>query len=171
MSARKLPFVVQPKAKFSEVTLGTEDSGKIKVEQRNYITVGEKALAQEAMKGSHAVNDLYAFVSNIAEDSNKTPDEVLSDLSSSPAPDYLLVWMDDAAAHLEAVNLESTRRKMIYATAILVSRVDKEWSINDTMELHSELVDALSDFYVKEGTGLADALEDAADNTGAEGKE
>lgn len=171
MSARKLPFVVQPKAKFSEVTLGTEESGKIKVEQRNYITVGEKALVQEAMKGSNAMGDLYAFVTNIAADSNKTPDEVLSDLGSSPTPDYLLVWMDDAAVHMEAINLESARRKMIHATAILISRVDSEWSINDTMELHSDLVEALSEFYVEEGVGLTDALEDAADNTGAEGKE
>ena len=150
MSARKLPFVVQPKAKFVEVTLGSEESGQIKVEQRNYVTVGEKALTQEAMKGSHAVTDLYSFVRDIAEDSGKAPEQVLVDLSATPTPDYLLVWADDAASHLEAVNLEAGRRKMIHATAILISRVDPEWTINDTMELHSDLVDALSEFYTSE---------------------
>lgn len=171
MSARKLPFVVQPKSVITEVTLGTEESGQIKVEQRNYITVGEKALTQEAMKGSHAVADLYSFVRNVAEDAGKEPEQVLADLSATQIPDYLLVWADDAAAHLEAVNLEAGRRKLVHATAILISRVDSEWTINDTMELHSGLVEALSEFYVKEEKGLANALEDAADNTGAEGKE
>ena len=171
MSARTLPFVVQPKAKFAEVTLGTEESGQIKVEQRNYVTVGEKALTQEAMKGSRAITDLYAFVRDVAEDSGKAPEQVLADLSAFPTPEYLLVWADDAAAHLEAVNLESSRRRLIHATAILVSRVDREWSINDTMELHSDLVDALADFYVEEEKGLSGILEDTSSNTGAEGKE
>ena len=171
MSARTLPFVVQPKAKFTEVTLGSEESGQIKVEQRNYIPVGEKALTQEAMKGSHALTDLYAFVRDIAEETGKTADVVLADLGVSPTPDYLVAWVDEAAAYMEKVNLEASRRKMIHATAILVSRVDREWSINDTMELHTDLVDALADFYVKEEKGLSDTLEDAGDNTGAEGKE
>lgn len=171
MSARNLPFVVQPKAEFTEVTLGTEDSGQIKVEQRNYTTVGEKALTQEATKGFHAVADLYSFVREIAEDSDKAPEQVLADLSATPTPNYLLVWADDAAGHLEAVNLEAGRRKMIHATAILISRVDPKWTINDTMELHPDLVEALSEFYVKEEQGLAVDLEESADNTGAEGKE
>lgn len=171
MSTRTLPFVVQPKAVTKEVTVGSDQSGQIKVQQRGYVTVGEKALVQEAMKGSHAIADLYAFVRDVAEEVGKDPEQVLTDFGAQPTPDYLLVWADDAAALLEAVNLEGTRRKLIYATAILVSRVDTEWSINDTMELHTDLVEDLSDFYVKEEKGLDDILEDTADNTGAEGKE
>lgn len=170
MSARKLPFVVQPKTAIKEVTLGSERSGQIKVQQRGYVTVGEKALVQEAMKGSHAVTDLYTFVRDVAEEVGKGPEQVLADFGVQPTPEYLLVWADDAAAHLEAVNLESTRRKLIYATAILVSRVDTEWSINDTMELHSDLVEALADFFVSEEKGLSDVLEETSENTGAEGK-
>lgn len=171
MSARKLPFVVQPRVAFAEETVGTEESGQIKVERRGYITVGEKALTQEAMKGSHAIPELYALVQEIAEDAGKAPDKVLADLATSPTPEYLLVWEDDAASRLEAVQLENTRRQMIHATAILISRVDSEWTINDTMQLHSGLVEALADFYVKEDKGVEDVLEKSEDNTGAEGKE
>ena len=171
MSARKLPFVVQPRVKFTEETLGSEDSGQIKVERRGYVTVGEKALTQEAMKGSHAVPELYAFMRNVAEDSNKEPAQVLADLSTVPIPDYLLVWEDEAAALLEAVQMESSRRQMVHATAILISRVDSQWTIEDTMKLHPDLVSALSEFYAKEEKGAEDILEEAADNTGAEGKE
>lgn len=171
MSARKLPFVVQPKAVVKEVTLGTEESGQIKVEQRNYITVGEKALVQEAMKGSHAIQDLYAFVADVAKEHDKETQQVLEDLSSTPTPEYLLPYNEVALEYLEAVQGEKGRRDMIHATAILISRVDSEWTIQDTMNLHSDLVVALSEFYVKEDSGLSDALKDSADNTGAEGKE
>lgn len=171
MSARKLPFVVQPRVALTKETLGSKESGQIEVERRGYTTVGEKALVQEAMKGSHAMPELYAFVKNVAEDVGKTPEQVLADLSTSPTPDYLLVWEDDATARLEAVQMEGTRRCMVHATAILISRVDSQWTIDDTLQLHSDLVDALSEFYIKEEKGSEDILEDSSNNTGAEGKE
>lgn len=171
MLARKLPFVIQPRVALSPATVGTEESGQISIQRRGYITVGEKALTQEAMKGFHAVADLYSLVQEIAEDVGKPPADVLVDLSTAPAPDYLALWQDAALARLEAVQIENTRRAMVQATAILISRIDSDWTIEDTMQLHPGLVEAISDFYVNEEKGAEGVIAGAEDNTGAEGKE
>lgn len=170
MSARQLPFVIQPRKAFSEETIGTEESGQIKVQRRGYITVGEKALTQEAMKGSHAVSSLYSLVGLIAEESDKAPEKVLSDLTASPLPDYLHIWEEDAVKAVESMQLEATRRSMVHATAILISRVDSDWTMEDTMQLHPDLVQALDAFYTKEESGAEDMIEDSKESAGAEGK-
>ena len=42
----KLPFVVAPKLKSKIETLGTEVSGKIEIERKGYLTVGEKGFME-----------------------------------------------------------------------------------------------------------------------------
>ena len=171
MSARKLPFVVQPRVKAVKETIGTEESGQIKVERRGYITVGEKAITQESMRGSNAVSDLYELVNVIAEETGKEPRQVLADISDGEKHEYLSIWAIAISSRVEAIGLESARREMVHATAILISRVDPEWTIEDTMELHGDLVKALSAFYVREDSGAQNVLEPTSENTGAEGKE
>lgn len=171
MSARKLPFVVQPRVKATKEIIGTEESGQIKVERRGYITVGEKAITQESMRGSNAIGDLYELVNAIAEETGKEPKAVLADVSGSEKHEYLSVWSSAISSRVEAIGFEGARRDMVHATAILISRVDPEWTIEDTMELHGDLVKALSAFYTREDNGAQNVLEPTSENTGAEGKE
>ena len=171
MPTRKLPFVVQPKNKTELVRLGTEKSGQIEVERRGYLTVGEKALAQEAMRSFESGTAvLYQIVNEIATANDKTAQDVLNDITESPTPEYLNPWIGEIREAMNLIEVASIKRQVVHASAILVSRVDPECEVEDTMKLNKELVTALSDFYLEED---AEAIEDLAENSedsGAEGK-
>lgn len=170
MSVRKLPFIVQPRLAFEKEILGTDESGKIEVERRGYLTVGEKALTQQATKDFTSVVDLYSLVGRIAEEEDKDPKVVLSDFSAVPSPPYLTNWSSELTECMQSVGIENTKRRMIYATAILISRVDSGWEVDDTMSLNSDLVEALAGFYEREDNGAVEELSEEPENTGAEGK-
>jgi len=170
MAARKLPFLVQPRGISVKIKVGDEDVGVIEIERRGYTTVGEKSLVQQGMKGDRAVGDLMILVGNIANAHDMDPQKVLEDLGTTPTPDYLADYEGAAADALEAVGIENAKRDMCRATAILISRVDPEWTIDDTLALHEGLVKALSEFYVKEESGSIETLEEESKASGAEGK-
>lgn len=171
MSARKLPFVVQPKSKTSLVRLGSEKSGQIEVEKRGYLTVGEKALVQEAMQSfDSGTTALYQTVNEIAGANNKTAEEVLGDITKAPMPEYMNPWISEIREAMGLIDVASLKRQVVHASAILVSRVDSEWEVEDTMKLDEELVEALSNFYLQEDNDAINELETDSEDSGAEGK-
>ena len=167
---RKLPFVVQPRKKVALEKVGTEESGIIEIERRGYITVGEKAMVDQAMQGTSASAHLRSVVFAISEAEQKTSSEVMADLSVEPSPGYLDNWAEEILECFGAITVENAKRDMVQATALLISRVDGEWTIEDTMQQSPELVKALSDFYVKENSQALEGLEQESQGGGAEGK-
>lgn len=167
---RKLPFVVQPRKKVALEKVGTEESGIIEIERRGYITVGEKAMVDQAMQGANSSARLRSVVSAISEVEKKTPSEVMADLSAEPAPDYLDDWAEEILECFTLINVENSRRDMVQATALLISRVDSEWTIEDTMQQSPGLVKELSDFYAKENLQALEELSEEQQESGAEGK-
>ena len=170
MSARKLPFVVQPRSLSVEKTIGNEESGQIKILAKGYVSVGEKAMVQQSTQDFTASMSLVRLLEEIAATANKTTQQVLTDLDKPKKPKYLEPWEQAIVATLSAVSTENVKREMIQATAILISRVDPEWTAEDTMKLHPALVSQLSDFYNDEDLGVNLELNEEAENTGAEGK-
>lgn len=168
--ARKLPFVVQPRQKTVVEKIGVEETGIIEIERRGYVTVGEKAMVDQAMQGSSAATQLRSLVASIAEIENKEFSEVMSDLTADAAPEYLNDWTDDIVKCFNAIGIENAKRDMLQATALLISRIDAEWTIEDTMQQHQDLVKALSDFYVEENSDDLEELAQDSENSGAEGK-
>lgn len=170
MSARKLPFVVQPRLEFKKEILGTDESGKIEVERRGYLTVGEKALTQQATKGFKSTVELSHLVEEIAKETGRDRKDVFADLTAVPAPDYLGDWTSELTECFQTIGIENAKRRMIYATAILISRVDPDWVVDDTMQLNSDLVEALADFYEKEERPAVEELTEESEGTEIEEK-
>jgi hypothetical protein len=52
---KTLPFVVQPKRKFTKVKIGTEQAGVLEIERRGYLTVSEKAFVDGVMQGTDGI--------------------------------------------------------------------------------------------------------------------
>lgn len=167
---RELPFVVQPRKKVTLEKVGTEESGIIEIERRGYITVGEKAMVDQSMQGANASARLRSVVSAISEAEKKTPSKVMADLSAEPSPDYLDDWAEEVLECFNLINVENAKRDMVQATALLISRVDGDWTIEDTMQQSPGLIKALSDFYNKENSPALEALEEGPQGSGAEGK-
>lgn len=168
--ARSLPFIVQPKNKISKVRVGTKLSGEIEIEKRGYITVGEKAMVDQAMKDANATAGLRSLVSRIAEAENKEYRDVFNDLTAAESPEYLDFWVGEITESFRAIALEDVRRGMFQATSLLISRVDPDWTMEDTMQQHPDLVKALAEFYVKEDAPIIEAFGEESDSSGAEGK-
>lgn len=169
--ARQLPFVVQPNKKPVLKTIGTEQSGQIEIEVRGYTTVGEKAMVDQSILGEVGTQGFQELLKQIAKAEGKTASEVYDDFSTTPAPEYLEDWAQEFQEAVDVLSVENSKRNIVQATALLISRVDPEWTIEDTMQQHSDLVLELSNLYVEENKRSTDDLiSDDASSGGAEGK-
>ncbi len=152
----KLPFVVAPKVNSRIETLGTDISGKIEIERKGFLTVGEKGFmasvqAQDAvlsaiMKLSRSVSmkfkvgqqEAYQEVVNAVTDPQSTKYPVFDEFSQEIA---------------ELTNLmmaQEQRKVLMMAYCMLLYRVDQELSMDDVIDLHQDLVDALAELYLDE---------------------
>lgn len=171
MATRELPFVVRPRLAPIIELVGDEKTGQLEIERRGYITVGEKAMVQQTMEGSRSFGGLLELAEEISRENDKNPQEVLDDISKTPSPEYLKLWMPQVAQCLSEIEIETSKRQIIQATTILVSRVDEKWTVDDTLNLNDDLIVALSNFYIEEERKDVKKLEGAVEKKGAEGNE
>jgi predicted HNH restriction endonuclease len=149
-SKGKLPFVVQPKAeKFIDV-IGTEESGKIEIERRGYLTVSEKAIVQGSISGDPTMSDLYRLGSKIAKEKKKKAGNVVKDMMQAERPAYMADYEGEITDRLMALIAFQEKLTIVQATAVLMSRVDANWTVEQTFELHPDLVQSLAEFYSQE---------------------
>jgi hypothetical protein len=169
-----LPFVVQPKLdKYIDV-IGTETSGKIEIERRGYLSVSEKAIVQGAAGNDPAMADIYTLSSVVARAKKKKPGQVLKDMMQSERPSYLAEYDGEISQKLLALIAYQEKVAIIQATALIMGRVDPEWTVEKTLELHPELIEELSKFYseeeAKSNKRIVEAGEEQEENGTAEGK-
>ena len=178
---KELPFVVKPKAAFRDVEIGTEESGIIKIQKRGYLTVAEKSFVDGVTQGSDGMTDIVTLAKKAARKHKKTVEEmftVVMDVISGSIKTKLHSEVDDEFGdELSSVTLalsESVQRRALAAATILLqSRVDNEWEIQDTVNLHPDLLDKLLEFYNEEEArvpvgeeGEPKKLEEAAEIVG-----
>lgn len=167
-----LPFVVQPRLKPIVEQVGTEESGIIEIERRGYLGVAEKAIAQQATQGDDSIRKMYALGGRIARDAGKPQVEVMQDLMQPERPSYMEPFEDEILESMIEMMAYQERVDIVQATALLICRIDENWSVDQSMDLHPDLVKALSQLYVEEDQRSTEALEAAvAQDGGAEGKQ
>jgi len=166
-----LPFVVQPRLQPIVEQIGTEESGIIEIERRGYLSVAEKAIAQQATQGDDSVRKMYALGGRIARDTGKQQLEVMQDLMQTTRPEYMSPFEDEILESMIEMMAYQERVDIVQATALIICRVDEEWTVEQSMDLHPDLVKLLSSLYNDEDKRSTEALEAATDETGgAEGK-
>lgn len=167
-----LPFVVQPRYEPIVERIGSTDSGIIEIQRRGYLTVAEKAMVQGGVGGDDVMCNLVKLAGKIQREVGKPQQEVISDLTKEPRPDYLQPWEEEIAEILMQMLAFQERNAIIQATALYVSRIDAEWTVEDTMELHPDMLNGLVSLYAEEERRSVAALEDAAtaDEEEVEGK-
>lgn len=162
----KLPFVVAPKVNSRIETLGTDVSGKIEIERKGFLTVGEKgfmanvnsqdAVLQSVMKLSRTVSkkfsigqqEAYQEVVNAVTDPNNTKYPVFDEYSQEIA---------------ELTNLmmqQEQRKTLMMAYCMLLYRVDQDLDMDDVIDLHEDLVGELAKLYLDEESKSLDRLID-----------
>jgi len=154
----KLPFVIAPRMQSRPVRLGNEEVGVIEIEKRGYLSVAEKSFVDTVMQGSDGVASIVKLASRISREKKITVEKAYNlivdiisgsssgGLASSVAADY-----GDDIAGIQTQMVESLQRKAIACTTILIqSRIDSDWTLEDTMELQPELLADFSKLYEEE---------------------
>ncbi len=169
----KLPFVVQPRLKPIIETVGTEESGKIEIERRGYLTVGEKAFAQAVSSSDGSISELFTLVQSIAKESGNPSEVVFKDIQSNEGADYLDPYRERLTEKMLSLSAYEERHKLVGATALLVSRINSSWTAEDTMELHPDLIQGLYELYEDEEKKSLEAFatEEQGNKETSEGKE
>ncbi len=166
-----LPFVVQPRLAPVIEQVGTEESGIFEIERRGYLTVAEKAMVQQATQGDESVRVMYALGGRIARETGKQQMKVMSDLMQQEREAYLDAYSDEIMENMLAMISYQERVNIVQATTLIICRIDSGWTVDQSMELHPDLIAALTALYNDEDRRSTEALEAAVNpEGGAEGK-
>ena len=167
----KLPFVVQPRLKPVQEEIGTENSGKILVERRGYLTVSEKMFVQTALKEDNSQGMLFQLVNKISAEQGISTKQVFEDMGSGKSlPEYAEAYAGELTAVMERVNDLTEKTKLLGAAALLITRVDPDLDMEEVMELHPELIEELYKLYVDEENGSLEKLQSQDELAGGEGE-
>jgi len=167
----KLPFVVQPRLRSIVEVVGTEDSGQIKIERKGYLTVAEKSIVQNSLSDDDTMRQVYMTGSLIARETSRSYSDIMQDMVKQPRPDYMEEYDEKINKCLMGMLAYQERLKIIVATSLLICRVDPEWEVSSTMDLHPDLIDDLNKLYEDEDAKSIEALEQAAEEAEEKGAE
>ena len=158
-----LPFIVAPRREPIMHEVGTEEAGTFEITRRGYLTVAEKSFMQQANAGDDTVTSLHRLAGRIARKKGVQAREVVETFSSGNLSDPLLEGYEEEINELVgAMATFEERRKAIAASCLIYFRIDRNWTVEQTMELHPDLIDSLYTLYL---------LEDAKSFEGFEAKE
>lgn len=167
---KSLPFVVKPKKVFSKVQLGNESIGIFEIEKRGYLTVSEKSFVDSVMQGSDAVTLIVALATRIGSKTNHTIEDtykaIIAAIQGGDIDAYAERIKEDYQAELADIVGQMgdsvQRRALAAATVMIKSRVDPEWTVEDTLEQHPDMINIISEFYGEEELGDVVSKEDVA---------
>jgi len=160
---KTLPFVVQPKKKFSKVKIGTEQTGVLEIERRGYLTVSEKAFVDGVTQGTDGITAIVNLATRIGSKTKHTTEEafnavmkaVQGDMTDPFAVKIREDYPDELSAILSQMTDAVQKRGIAAATILIRSRIDSEWTLDDTLEQDPALIQAFADFYTEEESGLS----------------
>lgn len=160
---RTLPFVVKPRLAPIEEEIGSELSGTIKIERRGYLSVAEKAWVQVYEAGDDSQGALYRLAVEIGSDLSMEPGEVFKLISTQEGNQdpRITPYASRLLSAIQEVNASQERRKYVMATCLIHSRIDPKWELEDTMDLHPDILNGLADLFADEEVKSIQALEAA----------
>lgn len=164
-----LPFLVQPRLAPVMTEVGNEQSGIIEIERRGYLNVAEKAYTQTIAASDDSVASMQRFLSRVARETGIEHNEIIQQLGQPEISETLLAYEEEFTQIANAMTAFQAQYQIVAAQSLISSRLDPSWTIEQTMELHPDLVADLHQLYQEEEAKILDQLEKAAEESG-EGK-
>lgn len=177
-----LPFVVQPKKNIEKIQIGDDESGVLEIVKKGYLTVAEKSFVDNVMQGSDTVSSIVLLANKISRDKKVSSEKaylaisrIISSQGSGGLDEIISEEYSTDISSLTGRMAEAMARRNIAAATILIqTRVNHEWSVEDTLGLHPKLVEELVALYEEEANPDAgdkkkteqEELEEAADVVG-----
>ena len=166
-----LPFVIAPRREPITETIGTEDSGKIEIQRKGYLTVAEKSFMQQATAGDETVTRIHRLAGRISREKGVQVEEVIKELSTGNLASELLVGYEEEVDDLIIImSAFEERRRAVASTCLIYFRISEEWTIERTMELHPDLILDLYALFLEEDARSTEAFEHDEEEAPSEGK-
>lgn len=154
----KLPFVVQPRVKPVLIKIGTPDTGIFEIERRGYLNVAEKSFVDDFTQSSDSIKSIVGLATRISiskkisrESAYETVMAIISGKELDKTGKDVATSYEEEIRDLTASLAEvQAKRDIAIATVLLQSRVNKEWTLDDTLELDPFVIQQLSDLYTQE---------------------
>jgi len=174
----KLPFVVQPKRNIEIIQIGDEESGVIEIERKGYLSVAEKAFVDSFMQGSDGISYIVQLANRLSRELKIGPDKAyvgITEAMSGKLDSKLAVTINEnygqeLSVATAKMSDSMQRRAIAAATILLQTRINHEWTVDDTLGLDPVILDGLSKLYDreenKEAVSAKSAEEEAAEIVG-----
>ena len=168
----KLPFIVEPRLAPIKEVIGTEDSGKIEIERRGFLTAAEKAFSQAQVSGDDSTTKLVGLVRRIGGelkiDMQKAYEAVTecmtgegtTKLHTKINQDY----SEEIAEIMGQMAQQASRAVLMNALCMLLYRVNPEFEVEDLSEVHPDLIEALAALYDDEERRSTSRLQAAVES-------
>jgi hypothetical protein len=162
----KLPFIVEPRLKPVVEEIGSEESGKIQIERRGYLTSGEKAFFQQVKQSDQGTSKLIALSRKVSRSTNvemaKAYEAVVRVLSGAAKSDIDKKIEEEFAEDLSSVIQDlangQASDEILMAACLLRYRVEADLDMNDIMQLHPDIISGLSSLYRDEENKVLERL-------------
>lgn len=163
-----LPFVVKPRLAPITETLGSEESGKIEIERRGYLTVAEKSYYQQAMSGDTSMAEVQAIARRIARQHGMEYLAVMEMIGKAMAggevaehEKILEESREEIAVIIMTLMQSQERQRACQALTLLINRIDGDLDPSEVFKLHPDLIDDLVALFGDEEKKSVEALESA----------
>jgi hypothetical protein len=180
----KLPFVVEPRLKPILELVGSEDSGKIEIERRGFLSAGEKAFLSSGTQDDNVSELMLGLVRKVCSkyklDIKDAYEVVAQVISGTPEDEQLAEeirqgFSNEVTAVITSAVNSSARTSFLKAFCLLLYRVDATLDAEDVMEVHPDIIEDLVALYddeeAKSIQRLVDAHDDGAEEEAIEGIE
>ena len=173
-----LPFVVQPKKNTEKIKVGNDEVGVFEIERKGYLSVAEKSFVENVTQGSDGVSSLVRLANKVASEFRVAPEkayaaitDAMSGKSSNKLASQISQQYEEELAYATSRMAESMQRRSIAAATILLqTRVNHEWTLEDTLQLDPQIVEQLTELYdreeQREPVEKADPVEEAKEIVG-----
>jgi len=166
----KLPFVVEPRLKPIIEEIGSEESGKIQIERRGYLTSGEKAFYQQAKQSDNSTSGLISLSRKVARatglDVTKAYEAVIRVISGSQSEEVDKKIEDEFANELSDLLRDltngQTHDEILMAVCLVKYRIDPSFEIDEILSLHPDIINGLAELYRQEDAKSTERLREAA---------
>jgi hypothetical protein len=168
VKTKGLPFVVQPKLKPIIEQIGSEESGKIEIERRGYLTSGEKAFVQQAVNYDSTPGLIIGLARQVSKDQSMGLEDAyqmcLRFMSGAVGPEEYEIeqqYTEQLNELLKNLALLQSKEEILAATCLVKYRVDPDMDVADVMALHPDLITGLVELYRDEESRSMERLNNA----------
>lgn len=173
----KLPFIVEPRLAPIKEVIGTEDSGKIEIERRGFLTAAEKAFSQAQVSGDGSTTALVGLVRKIGgelkldmQKAYETVTECMTGEGDTKLHQTINAkYSGEIAEIMSQMAQQASRATLMNALCMLLYRVDPEFDVDDLANVHPDLIEALAQLYADEDARSTTRLKAAVETDELEG--